>query len=314
LRAAAGDPSKLQIVYGIGGERRLEEAELDWLPGYDDSHPVRIGNAASHQFQLDVYGEVIDAVLQARRAGAKERGDTLDLLRQLGDEVIRRWREPDRGMWEMRGAPRHFTHSKVMAWVALDRMCAMERDFAPEDVARWKAAREAVHDDVCAHGYDPERRTFVQAYGSPALDASSLLMPIVGFLPWDDPRVIGTVAAVERELLQDGLVKRYSTHASSDSDALPPGEGVFLACSFWLADYYCLAGRFDDARILFERLLGLANDVGLLSEEYDPQRKRLVGNFPQAFSHVGLVNTALNLARDRGPAKDRSEAALVRAV
>jgi GH15 family glucan-1,4-alpha-glucosidase len=302
LRAVAGDPSKLQIMYGVAGERRLDERELDWLPGYQGSKPVRIGNLAAHQLQLDVYGEVMDTLHQTRRAGLADDQDAWNLQCALLDFLEGAWREADEGLWEVRGPRQHFTHSKVMSWVAFDRAvklvessgadfpCGRERSSASA-LERWSALRRTIHDDVCRHAYDGGRNTFTQAYGSPHLDASLLLIPHVGFLPANDPRVLGTVAAIERELMHEGLVQRYPTVGQ---DGLPPGEGMFLACSFWLADCYALMGRLNDARQLYEHLLSLRNDVGLLAEEYDPIGRRQLGNFPQAFSHVGLVNTAFN--------------------
>ena len=310
VRTAAGSPEQMQIMYGIAGEHRLTEWQVPWLPGYEDSAPVRIGNAAHNQLQLDVYGEVMDALHQARRGGlpANEYGWKLQLalLRHL--ETV--WREPDEGIWEVRGERRHFTHSKVMAWVAFDRMIKSAEKFdLPGDVDRWKNVRAEICADVLRHGFDPELGSFVQSYGGKELDASLLLLPAVGFLPPQDPRIRGTVEAIERRLMVDGFVLRYDT-ARTD-DGLPPGEGAFLACSFWLADAYVLLGRIDDARKLFERLLALCNDVGLLSEEFDVRRSRLVGNFPQAFSHVALVNTAANLSRPVKPAEQRAEEAPV---
>ncbi|MBX9582608.1 MAG: glycoside hydrolase family 15 protein [Gemmataceae bacterium] len=307
LRAVAGDPARTQIMYGVGGERRLAEYEVPWLAGYEGSRPVRVGNAAHSQFQLDVYGEVADALHQARAAGLKPGADGWALQRALTRHVEEVWDDPDEGIWEVRGPRRHFTHSKVMAWVALDRAVKSAEKFgldAPLD--RWKAARAAVHDRVCRDGFDPGLNSFVQSFGSGLLDASLLMIPLVGFLPADDPRVAGTVAAVERHLLRDGFVLRYDTGKSDDG--LPPGEGAFLACTFWLADCYALLGREDEARDLFARLAGLCNGVGLLAEEYDPARRRLVGNFPQAFSHVGLVSTAMTLSRSTPtPAEQRKD-------
>jgi GH15 family glucan-1,4-alpha-glucosidase len=291
LRAVAGEPSRIQIVYGLGGERRLPELELGWLPGYEGAAPVRTGNAAWEQLQIDVLGELMDAAHLARDAGIEPDENAWRVQRALLEFLESVWREPDSGIWEMRGPSRHFTHSKVMAWVAVDRMVRSVESFGLDGpVDRWRALRAAIHDDVCRHGYDPHLGSFVQSYGDRALDASLLMIPLVGFLPATDPRVRGTVAAIERHLMCDGLVARYATDPSVD--ALPPGEGAFLACSFWLADVLALIGRRDDAVRLFEGLLALRNDVGLLSEEYDPQAKRMVGNFPQAFSHVSLVNTA----------------------
>ena len=304
LRAAAGDPSQLQILYGLGGERRLPELELPWLTGYENSRPVRIGNAASQQLQLDVYGEVMDAMHLSRRMGLADEQAGWALQRALISYLETIWEGPDEGIWEVRGPRQHFTHSKVMAWVAFDRAVKGIEQFGLDGpLERWRALRESVHTSVCKNGFDEGQRSFVQAYGSQEIDASLLLLPLVGFLPCDDPRVRGTVAAVERELLRDGFVARYSTH--SGVDGLPPGEGAFLACSFWLVDNYVLQGRRAEAKALFERLAGLANDVGLLSEEYDPAARRLVGNFPQAFSHVSLVNSALNLTIAECPAEHR---------
>ncbi|MEO7039328.1 MAG: glycoside hydrolase family 15 protein [Candidatus Elarobacter sp.] len=305
LRAVAGNPDQIQILYGLRGERRIPEFEAPWLRGYDDSRPVRIGNAAAEQLQLDVYGEVADVMFQAHRAGLPPDTDEWSLTSAVVAAVEHRWSEPDRGLWEVRGPCRHFVHSKVLAWVALDRAIAAVERFGLDGPAdRWRALRAQVHDDVCAQGYDPARETFTQSYGSRELDAATLLIPLVGFLPPQDERVKGTVRAVERELLVDGFVRRY-TQPDTSTDGLPPGEGAFYACGFWLADNYVLQNRRDDARVLFERLIGTANDVGLLSEEYDVDAKRLVGNFPQAFSHVGLVNTAYNLAGEAKPADQR---------
>jgi GH15 family glucan-1,4-alpha-glucosidase len=304
LRAVAGRPSQLNIMYGLAGERRLTELELDWLPGYEGSAPVRIGNAAWRQFQLDVYGELMDALHLARRAGLDPDENAWRVQRALMDFLESAWKEPDEGIWEVRGPRRHFTHSKVMAWVAVDRMVkAVERFGLAGPVERWRGLRATIHDEVCAAGFDHEQNSFVQYYGAKDLDASLLMIPLVGFLPATDSRVRGTVEAIERHLVTDGFVARYPTR--QHVDGLPPGEGAFLACTFWLADNLALLGRQDDALRLFERLLALRNDVGLLSEEYDPGRKRLLGNFPQAFSHVSLVNTAYNLARAMGPAEDR---------
>ncbi|GAA1719519.1 glycoside hydrolase family 15 protein [Streptomyces yatensis] len=295
LRAIAGDPAELQIMYGLRGERRLHEHELPWLEGYERSTPVRVGNGAVGQRQLDVYGEVLDTLHLARAAGLPAEPHAWKIQTALMDFLESAWRDPDEGLWEVRGPRRHFVHSKVMAWVAADRAVrAMEA--APElsgDVNRWRAMRDAVHREVCEKGYDPERSTFTQSYGSSELDAAALLIPRVGFLPATDPRVIGTIDAVRRELSADGLIRRYT--AVDRVDGLPGSEGAFLACSFWLADALHLAGRHKDARALFERLLALRNDVGLLAEEYDPATGRQLGNFPQAFSHIGLVGTALTL-------------------
>jgi GH15 family glucan-1,4-alpha-glucosidase len=274
----------------------LPEFELPWLPGYADSRPVRVGNAAHGQRQLDVYGEVVDALHQARQGGLPESAEAWALERALVAHVARTWAEPDEGIWEVRGPRQHFTHSKVMAWVALDRAVRSMREHGREGpLDEWAALRDTIHADVCARAFNPRLGAFAQAYDSDVLDASTLLIPLVGFLPPEDPRVLGTVAAVERGLVAGGLVRRYDTRATDDG--LPPGEGVFLACSFWLADNYVLQGRRAEAEALFGRLLALRTDLGLLAEEYDPASGRLVGNFPQAFSHVGLLGTALNLAR-----------------
>ena len=312
LRAAAGDPAQLQIMYGPAGERRLTELELGWLPGYEGSAPVRIGNAAVHQFQLDVYGEVMDTLHQARRIGIDSDDLAWALQRHLLDFLESGWKDPDEGIWEVRGPRRHFTHSKIMAWVAMDRAVKDLERFAntthggnDAEADRWRRTRDEIYQEVCRQGYDPYQRTFTQYYGSKELDASLLMIPLVGFLPPQDERVRGTVEAIERELLRDGFVLRYETNPSGAVDGLPPGEGAFLPCTFWLADNYWLLGRHQEARDLFERLLSLANDVGLLSEEYDPHAKRLLGNFPQAFSHVSLINTARNLSTGAGPAVQR---------
>jgi GH15 family glucan-1,4-alpha-glucosidase len=307
VRAAAGNPDDLQIMYGVGGERRLTEYELPWLPGYEDSHPVRVGNAAAGQVQLDVYGETLDALYLARRAGLAGNRATWDLERALIGHLETIWNEPDDGIWEVRGGRRHFTHSKVMAWVAFDRAIRSVEEFGLNGpVEHWRGIRAAIHQEVCTRGFDTERNSFVQSFGDTALDASLLLIPMVGFLPADDPRVKGTVAAIERELLRDGFVLRYDS--GSGADGLPAGEGAFLACSFWLVDNYLLQGRERDARTLFERLLSLRNDVGLLAEEYDPVARRHLGNFPQAFSHLALINSAHNFASLSGPARQRARA------
>jgi GH15 family glucan-1,4-alpha-glucosidase len=305
LRAAAGAPSQLQVMYGVAGERRLPEFEIGWLPGYECSQPVRVGNAAHEQLQLDVYGEVMDALHQARESGLQEDEADWSFQRALLAHLESVWREPDESIWEVRSGRRHFTYSKVMAWVAFDRgIRAAEKLGLNAPLDRWRRVRGQIHHEVCTHGFDRQRGCFVQSFGSQELDASLLLLSTVGFLPSQDPRIRGTIDAVERHLLKDGFVLRYDS--SSSDDGLPPGEGAFLACSFWLADAYVLLGRTDDARRLFERLLTLRNDVGLLSEEYDTHGARLVGNFPQAFSHVSLVNTAHNLARAAKPAEQRS--------
>ncbi|MEU4658847.1 glycoside hydrolase family 15 protein [Streptomyces sp. NPDC023723] len=301
LRAVAGSPADLQIMYGLAGERRLPESELPWLSGFEGSTPVRIGNDAVNQLQLDVYGEVMDTLSLARAAGMPAEHQMWQLQRALLDFLRTAWRRPDEGLWEVRGGRRQFVHSKVMAWVAADRAVRTLED-EPElggDLEGWRALRDEIHREVCEKGYDPERNTFTQYYGSRELDAALLFIPRVGFLPPDDPRVTGTIDAVSRELTRDGLVQRYSTSGST-VDGLPGGEGTFLVCSFWLADALQLTGRGKEARALFERLVGLANDVGLLAEEYDPVAGRQLGNFPQAFSHIGLVHTALALAGAEG--------------
>jgi GH15 family glucan-1,4-alpha-glucosidase len=304
LRAVAGSPPQIQIMYGLAGERRLTELELGWLPGYEGAAPVRIGNAAHGQLQLDIYGEVMDALHVARRQGLPPDENAWRVQRELLKYLETIWDQPDEGIWEVRGPRRHFTHSKMMAWVAMDRAVkGVEQLGLGGPMARWRALRDEIHAEVCRRGFDPARNTFVQYYGSRELDASLLMMPLVGFLPPDDPRVQGTVAAIERELLQDGFVLRYPTTPAVDG--LPPGEGAFLACTFWLADNYALLGRRAEARECLERLLALRNDVGLLSEQYDPGAKRLTGNFPQAFSHVSLINTACNLSEEPGPADVR---------
>jgi GH15 family glucan-1,4-alpha-glucosidase len=301
LRAVAGDPKDLQIMYSLTGRRRLPEQELDWLAGYEKSRPVRVGNEAAGQFQLDVYGELLDGLHTAREAGLSNDAGAWTLQTILTEYLETVWREPDSSLWEVRGPRQHFVHSKVMAWVGFDRMIrTAERSGLDAPLERWRSARDAVHREVCEQGYDPDRGTFTQFYGSKGLDAALLLIPRVGFLPADDPRVRGTIDAVQRELCEDGFVLRYRTDADPHSasgtvDGLPGAEGAFLACSFWLADALALVGRRGEAREMFERLLDLRNDVGLLSEEWDPHAGRQLGNTPQAFSHVGLVNTALAL-------------------
>ncbi|WP_405982121.1 glycoside hydrolase family 15 protein [Streptomyces sp. NBC_00158] len=297
LRAVAGDPADLQIMYGIAGERRIPETELPWLRGYAGSAPVRVGNAAVDQLQLDVYGEVLDALYLARASGLAAERHSWKIQLALLDFLERNWHRPDEGLWEVRGPRRHFTHSKVMAWVAADRAVRTLENapHLPGDVQRWRTMRDEVHRDVCDKGYDPERGTFTQYYGSRELDAATLLIPRVGFLPPDDPRVVGTVDAVRAELGSSGLVRRYSTEGPS-VDGLPGDEGTFLACSFWMVDALHATGRTKEARELFEKLLAVRNDVGLLAEEYDTRAGRQLGNFPQAFSHVGLVNTAIALS------------------
>lgn len=296
LRATAGNPSQIQIMYGIGGERRLPEWDVPWLPGYEGSLPVRIGNGAAGQLQLDVYGELMDALHQARCGGLAESEQGWKLQSALIEHLESIWSEPDEGIWEVRGGRRQFTHSKVMAWVALDRTIRSAEKFGFEGpMTRWRALRLQIHREVCEHGFDVSLGSFVQSYGSKSLDASLLLLPLVGFLPPEDARVRGTISAIERNLVVEGLVLRYRTESSEDG--LPPREGAFLACSFWLVDNMLLQGRAEEARAFFERLLALQNDVGLLAEEYDPRARRQLGNFPQAFTHLALLGTALNLSR-----------------
>lgn len=293
-RSVAGSPEQLQIMYGLAGERRLDETELSWLPGYQGAQPVRTGNAAAAQLQLDVYGEVMSALHVARASGLLSGEDIWPLQRGMLEHLETVWEHPDEGMWETRGGRRHFTFSKVMAWVAFERGVRDARRHGLDgDVARWEAVRDAIHQRVCAEGFDPELGSFTQSFGEPALDASLLLIPTVGFLPIDDERVVGTIAAIERDLVVNGFVLRY--RAEGRADGLPDGEGAFLACSFWLASVMHMQGRLDEATALFDRLVGLCNDVGLLSEEYDPVGNRFLGNFPQAFSHVALVTTAMRL-------------------
>ena len=294
LRAVAGLPARAQIMYGLGGERRLPEWEVPWLPGYEGARPVRVGNAAHGQLQLDVFGEVADALYQARCAGLEAPEAGWDLERALVDHLCTVWEQPDEGIWEVRGGRRHFTHSKVMAWVAVDRAVRAAQRFGPEaPLEHWRKMAQRIHGDTCSHGYDARLGTFVQSYGSDQLDASLLLLPLVGFLPAADPRIQGTLAAIEHRLLRDGLVLRYDT--SRGQDGLPPGEGAFLPGSFWFVDNLLLQGRGEQARAMFERLLSLRNDLGLLAEEYDPVAGRQLGNFPQAFSHLALADTARNL-------------------
>ncbi len=302
LRAVAGAPKQMQILYGVAGERRISEYELDWLPGYEGARPVRVGNAAVDQFQLDVYGEVMDTLHLGRMAGIEPEEAAWDFQRKLIEFVEDCWSHPDEGLWEMRGPQRHFTHSKVMAWVALDRAVkAVELFSRPGPLQRWRALRHQIHEEVLDRGFDAGRNTFVQYYGAKQLDASLLMIPLVGFLPATDPRMRGTVDAIQRELCQDGFVLRYQTDSPDQVDGLPPGEGAFLACSFWLADNLALMHRHDEAKQQFEALLALRNDVGLLAEEYDSKAGRQVGNFPQAFSHVPLINTAYHLSGLGGP-------------
>ena len=305
-RAVAGRPEQLEVMYGVGGERRLTEWEVPWLPGYENSAPVRIGNAAHSQLQLDVFGEVMDTLHQGRRGGLPASDSGWDVQIALLDHLETIWRKPDHGIWEVRTEPQHFTYSKAMVWVAFDRAIKSADMFGlPGDVTRWRRVRDEVCVEVTAHGWSDRRNSFVRTYGGNDLDASLLLLAPVGFLKPGDPRYRRTVEAIERDLVVDGLVLRYDSLKSRDG--LPAGEGAFLACSFWLADAYLLLGRRGDAERLFKRLVGLANDVGLLSEEYDPRAKRHLGNFPQAFSHVALINTAFNLTRAEKPAEQRSE-------
>jgi GH15 family glucan-1,4-alpha-glucosidase len=306
MRAIAGSPDRMQIAYGVAGERDLIEIELNHLSGYMGSKPVRIGNAAARQLQLDVFGELIDSFYQARRAGIDAGHSIWSLELAVIGHLESIWREPDEGIWEVRGGRRHFTWSKVMAWVAFDRAVRTMEEFGEEGpIERLRSARNDVRREVEEHGFDAEINSFVQYFGSKDLDASLLLIPLVGFIDPRDPRAIGTVSAIERNLMRDGFVQRY--RPESGVDGIRDPEGVFLACTFWLADNYVLQGRIDEAKNLYERLLGLCNDVGLLPEEYDPDRKRFLGNFPQAFSHVALVNTAFNLTRARKPARHRSK-------
>jgi len=307
LRTVAGHPQQLQIMYGMAGERWMPEFEVPWLAGYENSRPVRVGNAAIEQVQHDVYGELMETLHAAREAELGRSDDAWKVQRVMLQHLQETWRNPDQGIWEVRGPPQHFTHSRVMSWVAFDRAIKSVEHFGLEgDVENWQATRDAIQKDILANGYDAHRNTFVQHYGGKAVDASLLLMPQVGFLPAHDSRIVGTIAQIERELMHDGLVQRYATDLVDDG--VGGREGAFLACSFWLADAYVMVGREAEARDLFDRLLSYRNDVGLLAEEYDTIRKRLVGNFPQAFSHIGLVNTAFNLARPSvGPARQRSE-------
>jgi GH15 family glucan-1,4-alpha-glucosidase len=307
LRAVAGRGEELQIMYGLSGERRLPEMELPWLPGYEHSSPVRVGNAAHSQFQLDVFGEVLDCLHLGRHFELNEDASDWRVERELLDRLERVWQEPDEGIWEVRGPKRHFTHSKLMAWVAFDRAVKdVERFGLGGPADRWRQLRHELHREICNEAFNTDRNAFVQYYGGTEVDAALLMMAEVGFLPANDPRVIGTVAAVERDLVRGGFVDRYRTH--SGIDGLPTGEGAFLLCTFWLADNYALMGRSADARRTFEQLLSVRNDVGLLAEEYDPVTRRHLGNFPQAFSHLGLINTARNLTQRDKPATVRQQA------
>jgi len=312
-RAVAGSPDEMQIMYGLRGERRLTEWEVDWLPGYADSRPVRIGNAAHEQFQLDVYGELMDSFEQARKGGLAATEAGWEMQRTLVTHVAKIWKKPDSGIWETRGPTRHFVYSKVMAWVVFDRAVkAVEKYGLKGDVEEWRKIRDAVAADVMANGYDPDRNCFKAAYDGEDLDASLLLLAQTGFIDSQDKRFVGTVQAVEKGLIRNGFVMRYNTHRTNDG--LDPGEGAFLACSFWLCDAYMSIGREDDATKLFERLLKLQNDVGLLAEEYEPRENRHQGNFPQAFTHVGLINTAFNITRRAKPQEQRANGGSAAAV
>jgi len=307
IRAAAGTPSQVQIMYGVGGERWLPEHIVPWLSGYEDSAPVRIGNDASRQLQLDIFGEIEDALLQTLKEGMTPPERAHAMRPVILNYLASAWRQPDEGIWEMRSGRQHFVYSKVMAWVAFDRaanelMARAFNDFGPQ----WREIADEIHTEVCERGFDRDLNSFVQAYGSKRLDASLLMIPLVGFLPPDDPRVRGTLRAIEDRLLIGGeFVRRYETECADDG--LPAGEGAFLACSFWLVGNYLLQGRYAEARKLFERLLSRCNDVGLLAEEFDPLTGRMLGNFPQAYSHVGLIGCALNLSRQKGPLEERSQ-------
>jgi GH15 family glucan-1,4-alpha-glucosidase len=300
LSAIAGAPDQTQIMYGIEGERRLTEFQATWLSGYEESRPVHIGNAASEQFQLDVYGEVIQAIYEARQLGLGEAAFVREPARKLFEFIETAWQRPDDGIWEVRSGRRHFVHSKVMAWVAADRFGRLLAEFTPREdparkyISRCRTLADHIRRDVLEHGFDRHQNSFVQSYGRPELDASTLLLPVLGFLPASDPRIKGTISAIERNLMRDGFVLRYRPEHTQDG--LPGAEGAFLACSFWLVDAYTCSGRFKDAEALFERLLSLRNDLGLLAEEYEPRSGRLVGNFPQAFSHLALVHSANLLA------------------
>lgn len=305
LRAAAGHPSQLQPVYTIDGSQRLDEWEVPWLGGYEGSKPVRIGNDASNQLQIDSFGEVLDALHQARQAKLESSAASWDLQRALLEHLETLLDKPDRGIWEVRGPPRYFTHSRAMLWAAFDRGISAIEDYGLDGpLQRWREIRERLHQEVCTRGVDPSRQAFIQAYDLQVADAATLLLPIIGFVPPDDPRVYATLRRVEDELMVDGLVQRYVTHGSGDG--LPPGEGAFLACSFWYVDNLAMQGRRDEAIEMFERLLSLCNDVGLLAEEYDTRNRRMVGNFPQALSHLALVDSAYNLQVPDGPAEQRS--------
>lgn len=313
LRALAGSPDQVQIMYGLRGERQLIEWEVDWLPGYEDSKPVRVGNAASNQLQLDIYGEMLDCFYHSQQTLARHGEEEFRVLALLLEHLEKIWREPDKGIWETRGGAKQFTYSKMMAWVAFDRAIKIARHLHYEaPLARWESLRDTIHEEICKNAYNEEKKCFVQSYGSNHLDAALLLMPQVGFLPGEDPRIRATVEAIERELTIDGFVQRYDT--SKATDGLPPGEGVFLACSFWMVSSLKIIGRAADGRRLFERLLTLCNDLGLLSEEYDPKSKRLLGNFPQAFSHIALVTAAFQLEHDGARSSQETAPAVPAAV
>ena len=304
LRSIGGDPSQIQIMYGIGGEQRIPETELDALAGYEGSKPVRAGNAAAGQLQIDIYGELLDALYQARRRGLTADDDDWTVQIELLKHLEQVWCEKDEGIWEVRGGPQHFTYSKVMAWVAFDRAIKTVEEYGLRGpIAHWRLLRDKIHDEVCAKGWSDKASAFTQAYGTEKLDASILLMPLTGFLPADDPRIRKTVEAIERVLLKDGFVRRY---INDDEDGLQGTEGAFIACSFWFVDCLCLIGRKDDARNMFERLISISTDLGFMSEEYDLGHKRLIGNFPQAFSHIAMINSAFNLDDGDTPAKERS--------
>ncbi|PWU09284.1 MAG: glucoamylase [Verrucomicrobia bacterium] len=306
LRAIAGDPAQMQTLYGPAGERLLHEYELSFLSGFEHSQPVRVGNAASEQFQLDVYGEVIDMLYHARQRGLRSDSDVWQLQRHLIQFVVKHWNDPDEGIWEVRGERRHFTHSKVMAWVALDRAIkTCEKHRTKGETKLWRSVRKEIHSEICARSFNKKRDAFTQSFESERLDASTLLIPLVGFLPPNDPRVLSTIKAIEKELMFNGFVMRYDPEKSAAVDGLRPGEGAFLPCSFWLVDCLHLSGRHEEALELFQRLLSIRNDLGLLSEEYDTTQGRLIGNFPQAFSHVALINSATNLISAAGPAMER---------
>jgi GH15 family glucan-1,4-alpha-glucosidase len=312
LRATAGSPDQVQIMYGIRGERQLMEWEVDWLQGYEGSRPVRIGNAAFSQLQLDVYGEVADALLHSHLGGIPATDEALGLQQALTDHLVTIWDQADHGIWEVRGDPKNFTYSKVMAWVAFDRALKTAEKFGLQgDLDRWREVRDRIHHEICQKGFDRQLGSFTQSYGSKEPDASLLLMPLVGFLPASDSRMRGTVAAIERQLMADGFVLRYRTE--NVDDGLPAGEGVFLACSFWMVSVLKMMGRDEDAKRLFDRLLALRNDVGLLAEEYNTATRRQLGNFPQALSHIALINAAFEFTHDSAPGQQRAQSSSSRA-